>query len=46
LQPLILNFVTALGACSEGAISDSLESRFNQAQNRYSLAYSLEQGLL
>src|ERR1700735_3093591 len=45
LQPLILNLVTAPHACSEGAISDSLESRFNQAQNRSSLAASLEQSL-
>jgi hypothetical protein len=46
LQSLILNFVAAPYACSEGAVSDSLESRFNQAQNRSSLAAPLEQNLL
>jgi len=46
LQPLILNFVAAPHACSEGAISDSLESCFNQVQNRSSLAAPLEQSLL
>jgi hypothetical protein len=46
LQPLILNFVTAPHAYSEGAICNSLESRFNQAQNRSSLAAPLEQRLL
>ena len=46
LQPLILNFFTAPHAYSEGAISDSLESRFNQKQNGPSLAHSLVQSLL
>jgi hypothetical protein len=45
LQPLILNFFTAPHAYSEGAISDSLESRFNQKQHRSSLAAPLEQRL-
>jgi hypothetical protein len=46
VQPLILNFVTAPNTCSEGAISNSLERCFNQAQNGPSLATSLEQRLL
>jgi hypothetical protein len=46
LQSLILNFVTASHAYSEGATGDSRERCFNQAQNGPSLATSLEQRLL
>jgi hypothetical protein len=46
LQPLILNFVTAPHACSERAIRNSPQRRFNEAQHGPSLAASLVQRLL